>query len=138
MKIYLVLIMLLISNFWSFSQNLKPKIQSIEGETHFCFTITQSKIIANQLQERAYADSIIKIYKNNTIQLKKLLLYKNDIIVKKDMKSDNLNRISNNQSLQITELKLDLKREQKRSKKRGFFNKIGAIIAVLTGILIAK
>ncbi|WP_346881313.1 hypothetical protein [uncultured Algibacter sp.] len=126
------------SNFWSFSQSLKPKILSIKGETHFCFTVAQSKIIAEQLQQKVYADSIVRILQNNTERFKKLLVFKDDIIHRSKTQTSNLNHIANNQKTQINGLELDLKKEKKKGKRRSFFTKVGGVFAIITGILLFK
>ena len=123
---------------WSFSQALKPKIQFIDGFAHFCFTVAQSRIIAQQLQQKVVTDSVILILKKNNFTLKELVSTKDEIIGKTNTKTSYLKSISKNQAIQINELKTDLRKEKRKQKKRSFLTKIGAVVVIISGILIVK
>ncbi len=123
---------------WSFSQALKPKIQFIDGLAHFCFTVPQSRMIAQHLQQKVTNDSVILILKKNNFTLKELVITKNEIIHKTNTQRASLKTISKNQEVQINALKTDLRKEKTKQKKRSFLTKIGAVIVIVLGILIVK
>ena len=64
----------------SFSQTLKPSLQQIEEESHFCFTIKQSKIIGLHLQQLKIDEKLIEIQNQEIDELFKLVTVKDTII----------------------------------------------------------
>ena len=125
-------------NSLSFSQSLKPKIQSIDSIKHFCFTLPQSKIMAKQLQQMKSTDSVMYILKKNNDTYKKLLVFKDEILTKTNVKTANLNQVSIKKGIQIGILKQSLTKEKKKCKRRTLITQVGGVLAVITGIIIAK
>ncbi len=121
---------------WSFSQGLKPKIQSINGKPHFCFSMKQSKLIATYLEQKVANDSLIEMLHQKNATLENLVKAKNEIILKSSAKAYNLRAITISQETQIEVLRLELKKEKRKLRKQRFFTKTGTIIAVVLGILI--
>ena len=124
---------------WSFSQSLKPKIQSIDNELCFCFTIPQSRVIAEQLQYKAYNDSLIQVLEknNNTQQL--LISNQRNEIQSYISKTINLKEIHFNQQEIIARNKLVLNEKrtnQLKSKRKAKVLSVGLVIAAT--ILIIK
>jgi hypothetical protein len=60
MKKYLALIALTAMNFISFSQGLTPRVHREGKDTLFCFTISQSKLLAKTVEAGVYCDSVGK------------------------------------------------------------------------------
>jgi len=123
----------------SFSQNLTPKVELIQSETHFCFTIPQSRSIAFNLASKIHADSIIVVMRKQQFQFKKLIAKKDTVIAVLQEKNINLNNIQRNNDKQVEELKYILKAKDKTLRKNKFQKKVVGIgLVVISGILIVN
>ena len=84
------------TNYMSFSQDLKPKIQQIDGQPHFCFTFSQSLKIAQLLETGTFdADLVNQLTQSNT-NYKQLVTQKENIINVQEEKIYNLLLVSEN------------------------------------------
>ena len=63
----------------AFSQTLKPTVLTVNLDTNFCFTIPQSKFIAERLVKAQFADSIELKYEQELADYK-LRSFKDDLI----------------------------------------------------------
>lgn len=123
----------------SISQNLKPIAQTISSKKYFCFDIQQSRFIAKRLEFSSFQDSLIDTLKLRSFKWRQLVQKKDTIIFKLESKVKNLSLVQENDELQMQELNLIIKRQNKQIKRgkleRWFF---GGGLLVLTGIIIAQ
>ncbi|WP_339625494.1 hypothetical protein [uncultured Winogradskyella sp.] len=121
------------------SQDLKPILQDINSEQYFCFTIEQSRFVAKRLEFSLFQDSIIDTLKIRNLRWQHLLHKKDTIIFKLEDKVENLVLVKENDKVQIQELNLTIRKQNKRIKRgkleRWFF---GGGLLILTGIIIAQ
>lgn len=123
----------------SFSQSLKPKIQTIKGETHFCFSIAQSKTLAEELQLRVQGDSLIKYYRKSFYDFEEVMSVQDSTYSYLEQKNKNLNQIITNQKLSLKKIEIDYNSERQKNKKTVFKSKaLGLGLIVVSGILILK
>lgn len=99
----------------------------------------QSRFLAKRLEYSLYQDSIIDTLKLRSFKWRQLVQKKDTIIFKLETKVENLSFVQKNDQLQIEELNLTIKKQNKKIKKgkleRWFF---GGGLLVLTGIIIAQ
>ncbi|WP_407264852.1 hypothetical protein R5N98_12380 [Tenacibaculum maritimum] len=99
----------------------------------------QSRFLAKRLEFSLYQDSIIKTFRRGGFKWQQLLQKKDTIIFRLETKIENQSLIQENDQLQIVELNLTIKKQNKRIKRgkleRWFF---GGGLLVLTGIIIAQ
>lgn len=121
------------------SQDLKPIVQIINSNKHFCFNIEQSRFLTKRLEHGLYQDSIIDTHKLRSFKWRELVQKKDTIIFKLETKVDNLFIVQENNQSQIEELNLAVHKQNKRIKRykleRWFLS--GSLL-VLTGIIITK
>lgn len=121
------------------SQDLKPIVQEINSTQYFCFDLKQSRFLAKRLEYSLYQDSIIVTLKLRSLKWRQLVQKKDTIIFKLETKVENLSLVQENDQLQIGELNLTIKKQNKKIKRgkleRWFF---GGGLLVLTGIIIAQ
>lgn len=126
-------------NYISFSQDLKPKIQTIKGETHFCFSIVQAKTLAEELQLRTHGDTLIKYYVRSIHDLKEVVKIQDSNAFFLEQKNNNLNQIIRNQKINIEAIKSEYDLEKRKNRKTVFTNKALAMgLIIVSGILITR
>jgi hypothetical protein len=96
------------------SQSLIPKVIIQNKDTLFCFTIPQSKVIAKQLENSTYCDSVLTKTENEIELLNQLQVAKDSSILVLKMKMDNQQFIIGNQHGVIGNLNMDLKQSEKK------------------------
>ena len=139
MKKLLLFLVIAMQSYWCISQDLKPIVQLIKNEKHFCFNLEQSREIALRLERGKYQDSIVRRL-DFSITLKDSLLVKKDSVVSRlRLQNLNLMSVSENSNEQILFLENQLKFKN-RKLKQGKLHKIllGGGLLILSGILIAN
>ncbi len=123
----------------SFSQTLTPKIVSLTKEKHFCFTIKQSRIIAQNLESKIFNDSINTTLKTLNQNLIDIIKNRDTSIIFLERKLSLL-KDQNTTSEEIIRLKdKALNRVKKQRKRQSFWLKtMGVVSIVLTGIVISN
>ena len=109
----------------------------MDGDTVFCFTINQSKLIAQQIQGNVYCDSLLIEQQNLVSLLGKVNQTKDSIQVQLATKMTNLEQINLNQLSSINLLKktIEVKNKQlKQSKAHKILFGIGAGIITVFAI----
>lgn len=101
----------------AFSQDLKPIVQELNGDTLFCFTISQSKEIAKRIQSNTYCDSLILEQQELVELLDKLNTTKDSITTGLEKKVWNLEQMNQNQENNIELLEKSLEVKDKKLKK---------------------
>ena len=120
-----------------FSQNLnlKPTVQQIKGDTLFCFTIAQSKEIAEHIERGFYQDSIASRLELENTRLYLIFNKQDSVISMLELKANNLESITRNQTVNIELLNSTIQ-IQKKKLKRSKLHKtllsigLGAAIAI--------
>ncbi len=100
--------------FSGFSQSLIPKVQVQNKDTLFCFTIQQSKVIAEHLENSTYCDSVLIQTENEVELLNQLQIVNDSSIMVLKMKTENQQYIIGNQDGIIQNLNTNLKRSEKK------------------------
>ena len=119
-----------------FSQNLKPTVYTIQNDTLFCFTVSQAKVIAIELEGKKYQDSIA-VEQSTQLALQDSLIQEQDSTIKL-LQSQAINYqsiIANNQEVN-NEVNLQLgylKTEVKRHKRDKIF--LGTGLGLSIGII---
>lgn len=101
-------------SFSGFSQSLIPKVQVQNKDTHFCFTIPQSKVIARHLENSTYCDSVLTQTENEVELLNQLQAVNDSSLLVFKMKTENQQYIITNKDGIIQNLNVDLKRSEKK------------------------
>lgn len=96
------------------SQSLIPKVIIQNKDTLFCFTISQSKVIAKHLENSTYCDSVLTKTENEIELLNQLQTVNNSSILVLKMKTDNQQYIISNQEGVIGNLNVNLKQSEKK------------------------
>jgi hypothetical protein len=109
----------------------------LDGDTLFCFTIPQSKVLAKQIQSNTYCDSLIGEQEVLIGLLEKSGITKDNINNQLETKIVNLNTINQNQDseTQLLEKYLEVKEKKlKRSKTHRVLLSIGLGIMTILAI----
>lgn len=121
------------------SQNLKPIVQQIDGKSHFCFNLEQSRFIATRLELSEFQEQVLDSIQLREYRWLSLLQEKDSIIHKLELKTFNLEMVHHNETIQIEALNKTIQTQQRKLKRgkleRWFF---GGGLLVLTGIIIAQ
>ena len=121
---------------FSFSQGLTPTVHELNGDTNFCFTIPQSKLIAQRIEANSYYDSITTAQNEVIHLLSQADSTKNQVIDLLNMKIANFNTIAINNKMSIAHLEQTITVQEKQLK-RGKFYKILLSIALGTVTIMA-
>jgi hypothetical protein len=103
-----------------FSQNLKPTVYTIQNDTLFCFTVSQAKVIAIELEGKKYLDSIT-VEQNTQLALQDSLIQQQDSTLKLLHNQainyqciiTNSKEVNNEVNLQLGYLKTEVKRHKR-------------------------
>lgn len=121
------------------SQDLAPKIQSIENEKHYCFTIAQSRSIAKLLELGKYNDSLVHSLSKQVARFELLTTKKDSVISFQSEQLENYAMIvgNNEKAMQLLETRLEHK---DKKLKRGKLQKVllGVGVVVLGILAISK
>ena len=119
------------------SQNLKPIVQRINHEQHFCFDLSQSRYIAKALVRQSYQDSLIKALEKKTDTWAELTRHKDSIITTLDVQIDTFEALQELKALELSSHKAIVKRQKKEIRQRKLQNWIlGGGLLVITGLAI--
>lgn len=123
----------------SFSQHIKPKIQLIDGREYFCFELSQSKLLATELQLKKLSDSLVLVYQKKEALFQLLLEHKDTTEQLLKNKQQYLEIIISKKNIIISEKERELQVQSKKHKASRFLNKVLTIGALtVSGILIVK
>lgn len=100
----------------AFSQALSPKVIQQNGDTLFCFSLSQSRAIAKHLIAGQYCDSLLVLSEQRVGQLVRLNTIADSSILGLTKKSFNQDLMLRNQGREITELNLRLTQSDKKFK----------------------
>ncbi len=125
---------------WSvFSQGLKPIVFPIDGESHFCFTLWQSKYIAKTFEKARLQGGIINTLESQKKDFELLQLLKDSTIVALEKKVANQSVVIDNKNLAYKAIEIDNRALSKKVKRRGVKNTVfGGALLILAGVLIIK
>ncbi|WP_155839672.1 hypothetical protein [Aquimarina latercula] len=126
-------------SFISISQDLVPKVQLIENEKHYCFTIAQSREIAKLLELGKYNDSLVNSLSKNIKRFELVTQNKDSVISFQSDQLENYAVMVDNNDRTIMLLEQSIKRKEKKIK-RSKLHKIllGISIVTLGTLLISK
>ncbi|WP_299186663.1 hypothetical protein [uncultured Aquimarina sp.] len=136
MKELLLLMTLLMMSFISISQDLVPKVQLIENEKHYCFTIAQSREIAKLLELGKYNDSLVHNLSLNIKRFELVTQKKDSIISFQADQLENYTMVINNNDRTILLLEDSIKRKEKKIKKSKLHKILLGISLVALGTLV--
>ena len=126
-------------NFTGFSQTLEPRKQTIENQTFFCFSISQSKFIAQELEYKNYCDSI-QGELVSSIELERATTFLQDsAITILSVKVGNLERIIGNKDKRLEQHAKELavrEKEIRKQKRHKTYLYIGVGIIGILAIVI--
>lgn len=122
-------------SFTAFSQALTPKVQLIDGDTVFCFSIEQSRIIAKHLEKGKYCDSLVVQHEQNEKVLKEAVAVKDSTIEKLESKTENLNSIIDNDRESMEHMKRTIDIKDKEIRKQKFHKRILGVAVIVIGII---
>lgn len=121
----------------SFSQGLTPIVQELNDDTIFCFTISQSKVIAQRIEANEWCDSIT-IAQDELIMLFDQTIEVNDSVVGSlEQKMRHMEQISHNQEMSMVLLNKTInvqERKLKRSKTHKLLMGVG--LGIMTVLVI--
>ena len=121
------------------SQTLQPKLQHIQGEKHYCFTMEQSKEIAGLLEFGKFNDSLVTALSHQVGKFQQLLAQKDQIIAFQSEQLDHYTTIvhNNNQSIGLLEKEI---RQRDKKLRRGKWHKVllSTSLIVLGVVVIIK
>ena len=122
-----------------FSQNLKPRVQLLNEDTVFCFTINQSKEIAKLIEKGSYLDTISTLLETENSRLFLVLAKKDSIITKLEKMVANEVLISGHRQDNIKLLESTVKAQNKNIKRTKFHRNILVLtLGVITGFAITN
>lgn len=104
-------------SYTAFSQSLTPRIRLDNSDTLFCFTIPQAKVIAKELLNSRYGDSLIIGYKLQAELSGELILIKDSIIQSRQQELINLKQINGIYITKVHQMEIELKLQKKKLKK---------------------
>ena len=120
-----------------FSQKLTPIVQELNGDTLFCFTISQSKIIAGYIEEKMWCDSMM-IEQDKWAELVNQTIETNDSLVDGlEQKIKNMQQLYENEQTSMDLLNKTITiqdRKIKRSKAHKVL--LGVGLGVMTVLVI--
>ncbi len=118
-----------------FSQGLTPKIQTFDKDTLFCFSIPQSKLLAEYVLKSEYSDSIILHLERQNKLFDSLLIGRENQAELLNKRIGNLELVSTKREQQIALLKRNLHIERKKLKRHRLITiSLGLGVVVLMGI----
>lgn len=139
MKKLTVFIICLMWSFTCTSQDLKPIVHHTGNEKYFCFTIEQSKFIAERLEFGLFQDSLVSALKLDNLTKAKLVSVQETLIFKLEEKVTNLSFVKQHDKMQIEILNATLVKQNRKIKRSKLERWVfGGGLLILTGIIIAK
>ncbi len=106
---------------------MKPTVQQLNGDTLFCFTLPQSKVIAKRIQGSVYCDSLIWEQDSLVTLLGQQNMVKDSINASLSTMILNLEQINQNQGTSIELLETTIQAKDKKLKK-------GKVHKILLGV----
>lgn len=121
------------------SQDLIPKIQQLDNEKYYCFTIAQSRTIAQLLEQGKFNDSLVNSLSEQAVKFEHLVIHMKSMISFQSDQIQNYEMIMDNTDNTIVILETQLKRKD-RKLKRGKLQKLllGISLVGLTTVVITK
>lgn len=137
-----LLMVLIPMSFTAFSQiyqperlTLQPIVQQSGNDTLFCFTLSQAKYIARQIEEKRYCDTLT-VQLNRQIELQSLFISaKDSIISSQSVMLHNAASIQTNQEQQITTLQKNIQLQEQHILKNKRQKRILSVALVVIGIV---
>ena len=117
MKRWMILMGWIIMSFTVFSQTLKPTVLTVKLDTNFCFTIPQSKIIAEYIIKGQFADTLENQYNKEVTLLEAKI--ENGFQIQEKLQNTilNLDTINGNNEASILILKEQINYKDKKLKR---------------------
>lgn len=123
-------------SFISISQDLVPKVQLIENDKHYCFTITQSREIAKLLELGKYNDSLVTSLSLNIRRFEFINQKKDSIISFQSDQLDTYSFVVANNDRSILLLEERINRKEKKIKKSKLHKILLGVSLVALGTLV--
>lgn len=114
-------------------------VTGAEGDTLFCFTLPQSREIAARIIEGGYCDSIRGLLESENRHLCQVITTQDSSICLMEMSLDNLERINQNNQVNINQLSETLKGQQKKLRQ-GRWQKVllGIALGIMTVVAVVN
>lgn len=123
-------------SFISISQNLVPKVQLIENEKHYCFTIAQSREIAKLLELGKHNDSLVNNLSLNIKRFELVTQKKDSMISFQSDQLENYSMVVNNNDRTIMLLEESIRQKEKKIKRSTLHKILLGISLVALGTLV--
>ena len=123
--------------FMSISQSLTPQIHYSKTDTLFCFTISQSKLIAKYLEEGKYNRLALKSTNHQNTKLKRLIGVQDSIISTQYQMLQVQDSILNNHQEQLllaVAQSNQIKKELKKKKRQNILLTAGIVVVSILAI----
>jgi hypothetical protein len=135
MKKLLLLILLSFLSYTSISQSLKPKVQLIGKDTCFCFTLSQSKIIATELETHRYCDSVLVKTEKQVDAFNQLLTTKDSCLEIAQHELKNQKTVIENQDAYADAVTEDLQQTRKQYHNQRWQKELFIMTSFILGAL---
>jgi hypothetical protein len=121
-----------------FSQGLTPIVQELNGDTFFCFTINQSKVIAGYIEEKIWCDSMM-IEQDKWAELVNQTIETNDSLVGGlEQKIKNMQQLYDNGQMSIELLNKTIAIQDRKIKRSKAHKVVLGVALGVTTILLIK
>lgn len=118
---------------------MTPIVQQLNEDTIFCFTIAQSKQIAQKIATTHYCDSVVTVQEEKIGLLNTLTVNKDSMITHLKWKMTNLHIIQQNNELSMGHYEKTIQLQEKLLKRSKFHKVLLSIgLGVVTTIAIIK
>ena len=118
------------------SQTLQPKLQHIQGEKHYCFTMEQSKEIAGLLEFGKYNDSLVTALSHQVGKFQQLLAQKEQIIAFQSEQLDNYAHIIQHNDQSIGLLEKEIRQRNKKLRRGQWYKVLLSISLMALGVVV--
>ena len=119
----------------STSQILRPRLQIIERDTCFCFSVKQSKILARELESNRYCDSILLRTQRQVDTFNQLLTTSDSCVEVLELKVANQQKMIDNQDAFADSITDDLQKVMKQVHSQRWQKEFFIMTAIIFGSL---
>ncbi|HEY9084016.1 MAG TPA: hypothetical protein VIN73_11830 [Vicingaceae bacterium] len=122
-----------------FSQGLTPTVQKLNGDTLFCFTTSQSKVIAGYIEAKIWCDSLM-VEQQQWVELLNQTIETNDSLVNGlEQKIKNMQLLYDNRQTGMELLQKTIRIQEKKLKRSNAHKVLlGVGVGIVTGLLIVN
>ena len=131
-----ILIVILMTSCIGISQTLQPKLQHIQGEKHYCFTMKQSKEIAGLLEFGKYNDSLVIALSHQVGKFQQLLAQKDQIIAFQSEQLDNYASVVQHNDQSIGLLEKEIRQRNKKLRRGQWYKVLLSISLMALGVVV--